>query len=83
MHYQWDLYYDWGNNDSAHYYMQKSVDLFEEYHPNHSECAMSLNNLGILYFVVGDFKAAEPDHIKINCCKIKINHLVLNNLGPN
>ncbi len=49
-----------GNRDSTFFYLNKSVELFEEYHAMHPDYAMSLNNLGILYKTMGDYKAAEP-----------------------
>jgi CHAT domain-containing protein/Tfp pilus assembly protein PilF len=53
-------YYNRGDYDSTLYYWKKAVDLFKEYHPNHSEFASSLNHLGVLYKSMGDYKAAAP-----------------------
>ena len=64
MRYQGNPYYNQGNYDSTLYYWKKSVDLFEKYHPNHSEYASSLNNLGIVYSDMAYFKAADPYYQK-------------------
>jgi tetratricopeptide (TPR) repeat protein len=60
MRYQGNTHETWGNTDSTIFYWNKSVELFENYHPRHPGYASSLNALGSLYYKMGDYKAAEP-----------------------
>ncbi|MDA9161958.1 CHAT domain-containing protein, partial [Crocinitomicaceae bacterium] len=60
MRYQGNPHYTWGNTDSTIYYWKRSVELFEEYHPESKDYASSLNNLGLVYQKIGDYNAAEP-----------------------
>ena len=64
MRYQGNPHYTWGNTDSTIFYWRKSVELFEKNHPESSDYASSLNNLGVLYKNMGDYKAAEPYYKK-------------------
>jgi tetratricopeptide (TPR) repeat protein len=49
-----------GNTDSTIYYWTKSVVLFEKHHPKIPDYISIINNLGILYSELGDYKVAEP-----------------------
>ena len=49
-----------GNTDSTIYYWTKSVELFEKHHPKIPDYISIINNLGILYSELGDYKVAEP-----------------------
>lgn len=60
MRYMGNPHDKWGNNDSTIFFWYKSVELFEKYHPTNPDFANSLNNLGVLYYKIGDYKAAEP-----------------------
>ena len=60
MRYMGNPHDTWGNTDSTIFYWSKSVRLFEKFHSTNPDYANSLNNLGALYFEIGDFKAAEP-----------------------
>ena len=60
MRYQGNPHNTLGNKDSSIYYFEKSVELFEKYHPESEDYASSLNNLGSLYYKMGYYKAAEP-----------------------
>ena len=60
MRYMGNPHYSWGNTDSTIFYWSKSVELFEKYHPTNPDFASSLNNLGVLYSDMGDYKAVEP-----------------------
>jgi len=50
----------WGNKDSTISYWKQSAELFEKHHPESFDYASSLNNLGVLYKTMGDYKVAEP-----------------------
>jgi tetratricopeptide (TPR) repeat protein len=60
MRYQGNPHDTWGNTDSTIYYWSRSVALFKKHHPESSDYATSLDNLGGLYSDIGDYKAAEP-----------------------
>jgi tetratricopeptide (TPR) repeat protein len=60
MRYMGNPHDTWGNTDSTIFFWYKSVELFEKYHPTNPDFANSLNNLGVLYYKIGDYKAAEP-----------------------
>ena len=64
MRYQGNPHYTKGKTDSTNYYWQKSVNLFEKYHRESPDYITSLNNLGILYKTMGDYKSAEPFYKK-------------------
>jgi CHAT domain-containing protein/tetratricopeptide (TPR) repeat protein len=48
-----------GINDSTIVYWQKSVELFEKYHPESSDFASGLNSLGVFYDEMGEYNVAE------------------------
>jgi tetratricopeptide (TPR) repeat protein len=78
MRYQGNPHYTWGNTDSTIFYWRKSVELFEKNHPESSDYASSLNNLGVLYKTMGDYKAAERYFIQA----LEIRKKVLGEVHP-
>jgi tetratricopeptide (TPR) repeat protein len=59
MRYQGNPHDTWGNTDSTLFFWKKSAELFEKYHPESPDYAASINNLGVLYKTMGDYKSAE------------------------
>lgn len=52
-------FYSQQNMDSCIFYWEKSAELFSEYHPEHTDYAVTLNNLGILHYDFGNYQKAE------------------------
>ncbi|MDC1266627.1 CHAT domain-containing protein [Crocinitomicaceae bacterium] len=60
MRYQGNPHNTWGNIDSTIYYWQKSVDLFEKYHPKSPDYFKGIKFIGWMYFSkMNDYKTAE------------------------
>ncbi len=59
LRYQGNPHDTWGNKDSIIFYWQKSIELFEKYHPDNPDYITGINSLGIFYKKNGDYKSAE------------------------
>ena len=58
--------------DSAAFYYQGSAASFKKHHPDHLDHAICLNNLGVLYRDLGDYKKAEGYYLECLAIKKKV-----------